>query len=213
MNTPHNHAHGHQGRSNRSRSVTPPRRRSRWLTIGLPSAAMVVLIGGSALAWLLTPPPMPADAEDALKLLTSARFARLDDAGKQRYQDRIGELFRDMDADQRRAFRERMRGNEDLREALGRMMRDRMRQQAREFATAAPAERLAILDRILDQQEQWRGRDDERGPRPEGGPPPGFGGDRRQRMADRFEQGNPQDQALMGEFFRAMRARRDQRSR
>jgi hypothetical protein len=212
MNTSHNHPHERSGRSNHTRPVTTPARRSRWLTLGLPVTAVVVLIGGSALAWLLTPPPMPADADDALRLLTSARFARLDDAGKHRYQDRIGELFRDMDADQRRAFRDQMRGNDDLREALGRMMRDRMRQQARDFATATPAERLAMLDQIIDQQEQWRGRG-EGGPRPEGGPPPGFGGDRRERMADRFEQGNPQDQALMGEFFRAMRTRREQRNR
>jgi hypothetical protein len=105
MNTSHNHSHEHSGRSNHTRPVTTPARRSRWLTLGLPVTAVVVLIGGSALAWLLTPPPMPADADDALRLLTSARFARLDDAGKHRYQDRIGELFRDMDADQRRAFR------------------------------------------------------------------------------------------------------------
>ncbi len=211
MSKPHSNPHGHRDRPNHARSTSAAPPRSRWLTIVLPVTAVVVLIAGSALAWLLTPPPMPVDADEALRLLTSPRFARLDDAGKQRYQDRVGELFRDMDADQRRAFREQMRGNEDLREALGRMMRDRMRQQAHEFATATPAERAAILDRIIDQQEQWRGRD-EGGRRPEGGPPPGFGGDRRQRMADRFEQGNPQDQALMGEFFRAMRTRRAQRN-
>jgi hypothetical protein len=205
MNRPNHHRHTPAPSTGRAE------RRSRWLTVGLPVAAVVVLVGGSALAWLLTPPAMPHDAEEALRVLASPRFARLDEAGRQRYQDRIAELFRDMDADQRRAFRQQMRDDPDLREALGGMMRDRMRQQAREFAVASPAEKMAMLDQIIDQQEEWRGRG-EGGQRPEGwqGRDPG---DRRQRMADRFEQGNPQDQALMGEFFRALRARRDQRNR
>ncbi len=192
----------------------------RWLAYGLPIVAIMVLMGGATLAWLLTPPAMPGDATAALKVLTSPRFTRLDDIRKQRYHDRIGELFRDMDADARLAFREQMRTDSELREQLRNMMRDRMRDQARRFADGSPEERVAMLDEMIDRRGQWGGDRGAGPPRDQAGPPRDQQesrepreprGDPRERAADRFEQGNPQDQALMGEFFRALRARSQQR--
>jgi hypothetical protein len=194
----------------------------RWILVTvLAAAAVVVLVTGVTYAWLITPPPLPQSLEQAMGTIGSARYERMPDYRKREYLEQTRRLMREMPQDERTQVMEDVRSNPELRQTMGRVMRGEMRRRATAFAKADSAERIRLLDEAIDTMGQWRNR----GRRPDGagggrGDGAGRGdaeqrSDRRGRMRDRiqgmFEEGNPQDAALIGEFFRALRQRREER--
>ncbi|MCC7144887.1 MAG: hypothetical protein IT443_00425 [Phycisphaeraceae bacterium] len=192
----------------------------RWgWTIGLCLAAVVTLSVGAYMTWLLTPPALPNSLEDAVALAGSARYQRLDPNTRARYMERMQQMFANSSREDRQAMWQKMRDDEQARQAMRQLQEDMMQQRMQEFFTATPEERNAMLDKILDSPMG-------RGGGPPGGPPPGANnappgpgkgpgnrppGNPAQRMKNRMEKGNPQRQAYMSEFRKAMMERRKER--
>ncbi len=183
------------------------------------------LASGVYYTYLITPPPMPETAEQAVKTMGSARFERLPDYRKAEYATQARKLIQELPDEERREFRENMRNDESLRRNFRQVGMTAMIDRARNFAKAAPEDRIKILDEEIDRRERRRTerrrqRSDRGDARPGGDRRQGRrgGGDRQARRArmrehiqDRIQHGNPQTGALRGEYFRAMRARREQR--
>ncbi|MCC7409421.1 MAG: hypothetical protein IT442_15260 [Phycisphaeraceae bacterium] len=196
----------------------------RRIKIILPTAAIVCLTAGSVWAWWLSPPAMPDDMNQAVDVLASGRYQRLDKDARQRYLDRAAELFINASPEDRQGLRQKFQDHPELRRVMREVGQEMMDNQVERFIAASPQERQQILDDVIDRQQAFMRRPGD-GPRtrpstrPSGGPqggPPGWGGsssDRRQRAADRQEKGNPQQQALRREFFEAMRQRQQERQK
>lgn len=192
--------------------------RRKVLTVGLAVAAAVCLAVGGYAAWLLSPPPLPRTLPEAVALAKSARYQRLDAPTRAQYLQRMQNLFQSSDPENRRAIWEQVRDDPEARQALGQMTEEMMGLRLQAFAKADAAGRRQILDEAIDQWEARRTQmanrpatrpAGERGPGPGG--PNGAGGDRMARMRERMQKGNPQQQALMREFMRAMQERRRER--
>ena len=191
------------------------------LTVAVMMAAGItaVVIGGYY-AWLSPPPPLPQTADDVLTMIRSARYARLPEYRQQEYLDHGRRLLRDLSPEQRRALYERAGADESARQALREVRRGAMIQRAIEYARADVQARTRLLDTQIDRMEERRARRTREGGRRPGRERGGDSGNRaerrgrfRERMQDRFETGNPQLNSLIGEYFRALRARREQRRR
>lgn len=204
----------------------------RRLKIILPAATVVCLTAGSVWAWWLNPPAMPNDMNQAVDVLASGRYRRLDKDAQQRYLDRAGELFMNASPEDRQGLWQKFRDHPELRQAMREVGQQMMDRQVEQFAAATPEERAKILDAAIDRQQAFMRRppgSTGAGPpgppgdgprtRPSGDRPPGpgWGGgspaERRQRAADRQEKGNPQKQALRREFFEALRKRQQERQK
>ncbi|MEM6391781.1 MAG: hypothetical protein AAF797_03325 [Planctomycetota bacterium] len=190
--------------------------------------AIASLTGAGYYFWSITPPAMPETIEEARAVMVSDRYARLPEERKRAYQERFNQLYRELPQEQRQAVREQMRDDPVFRDAAGEARWAAMVMRAREWWVAPPEQRDAIMDRHLD---EWGQR---RGGRPggdgaSGGQRPPRSEDtrteeqreaqraeRRTRMRegieDRFSNGNPQEQAMIGEYFRARRERMQSRS-
>lgn len=117
----------------------------------LVATGVAVLTGGVYATWLMTPPGMPTTAEEAAEMLTSARFQRLPIERKEAYIARMRELISEMDDEQRRAFFEANRDNDELREVTREVFQEVVMNRAREYAAADPNVRLAMLDETIDE--------------------------------------------------------------
>lgn len=188
------------------------------LSISLAIAAVVSLAAGGYAAWLLSPPPLPRTLPEAVALAKSKRYQRLDAPTRAPYLQRMQTLLQSGDREERRVIWQQLRDDPEARQALRRMTQEMMGLRLQAFAKADAAGRKQILDEAIDQWEARRTQAasraatrpvGERGPGPAG--PGGAGGDRMARMRQRMQKGNPQLQALMHEFMRAMQERRRQR--
>ncbi|MEM1211808.1 MAG: hypothetical protein AAGI68_05850 [Planctomycetota bacterium] len=199
--------------------------RKRMLAGTLIALAITSLAGAGYYFWYVSPPAMPDTIEEARVVMTSARYDRLPDERKRAYQERFVQLVRELPEEQRQAVREQMREDPAFRDAAGEARRAEMIARIREWWEAPADQRDAIMDRHLAEQEQRGGRR---------GGPPGEGrpqrpddtrteeqreADRatrrnalRDRIEDQFSNGNPQEQAMMGEYFRSRRERSQNRS-
>lgn len=149
-----------------------------------------VLVGGAAMAWYLTPPALPESEEQALRVMKSARFARLSADAKEPYYDIIREKW-GMNPDFRRQWFE----DEDLRDAGREMFMQMMNERLDAYMLAGFEERKDMMPPMM-------------------GPPPGMGngpplnmpnqGQMRERMSERLSNGNSQRGAAMGEMIRSM---------
>jgi len=136
-------------------------------TIGIGAAIIVALAGGVVGAWWMfqpndSPPPPPPEVseqspEDVAQYLASEQFAKLDEAKRQEYFDRVV-----ADKPQRRAMRaahselneqQRKQLQKNVRPLARRMMRRRM---DRYFETKDPREKTAFLDEIIDDMQARR---------------------------------------------------------
>jgi hypothetical protein len=198
-------------------------------------AGVSVLTGGIYYTWLITPPGPPKTAEEGVKTIGSARFARLPDYRKSAYMEQTRDLVMRLPQDQQREIVRQFHDNEAVHRQMEQGFRAAMTKQVMDFAKASPEDRLKLLDAAIDREEQmrsmWGGG---RGP---GGPPggggfgrPGQGGPGAQgqapgrggpggpghgnwqaRMQQMVEHGNPQQFALMRQFRQAVEMRRAQR--
>ena len=203
----------------------------KWVVTSLLAVvAAAAVTYGVYYVWLTTPPAMPETLEQAVEVVNSPRFAQLSPQRKEAYQTRMMELFREADDTEREAVRDRVRDEPELRRGMRDTMREVMFNRVQAFATASPSERKKMLDEDIDRMQQMRRN---RPPRPEGGERRGGGGgprgdrsddgsaenrqrdpdrpSRRERMQDRIEHGDPQRQALMMEYWRALRERMEER--
>jgi hypothetical protein len=171
--------------------------------------ALAILLGLGAVAWALLPPGPDPQLVKVQQL-------------QQKLFDPDGKM---PDADRRKAFGEFGREAEKLTpEQLAKLMRDspfakRMQQTVVSYFDLPEDQRVAALDKQIDEMEKFRKdmekRRGERGGRPEGGPPGGFRNrgnmnesDMRKRMLDNT---SPQERAMFGEYMQQMQARRKQR--
>ncbi len=113
-------------------------------------AGVGTLMTGGYLTWLRTPPAMPTTAEGAADTLMSERFRRLPAERKLAYMERVRELIRGMSAEERRAFFERYRGDDEFFRAAREAMMEMAVERARQFAEAPPQQRAAMLDEVID---------------------------------------------------------------
>lgn len=199
--------------------------RKRILAGTLITLAAASLAGAGYYFWYVSPPEMPDTIEEARVVLTSDRYTRLPEERKRAYQERFVQLVRELPEEQRRAVREQMQADPVFRNAAGEARRAEMIARIREWWEAPEDQRDAIMDRQIAEQEQRGGR---RGGGPgQGGPPrpddtrtdeqrEADRAERRNRLRDRiedqFSNGNPQEQAMMGEYFRSRRERSANRS-
>ena len=174
--------------------ATPTAR--RWVvTAACVVVGGAVLAGGSYLAWLRTPPPMPTTVAQAVALVDSPRFTRLPESRRADYLVQVQRLMRDLPEDQRR----------DAWRQLGPVGQEVWIARAKAFAEASPADRTAMLDAFIAMSEQWRSRrqaQEQKGQRDD------RRGEMRQRMEEFMQHGDAQGQAYMQEFFKALRQRR-----
>lgn len=134
------------------------------------------------------------------------------------------------DAERREGFSELRQEAEKLTpEQQGQLMREnpmakRFQQTINDYFNAPEKERVAMLDKQIDQMEQWRKQREASGkgrpPGPPGGPggpggPRGGGGmdgNRENQMRKRMlDNTSPQQRAMFGQYFDDMNKRRQQR--
>ncbi len=192
----------------------------RLMQIGLLVAAAAGSLGWGAYQWWLrTPPPMPDTVEQAIELFKSERFTRLPETRQEAYYDRSRELFERLDGDRRRELRVRYENDAAARDAVSNAMLTMITKQARNFITMEPVQRQVVVDGFIAMQElgarRHAQRQAERGHEPAD---PDRQRRREQRLDDArgrieswVEQGNPQRQAYLSEFFKAIRERRIER--
>lgn len=202
------------------------------ITIGSVSVllGLGVLSGGAYAWWLGTPPPLPTTLDESITTLTSARYQRLTEEQKEPYLEQARRLTESLSPDERRSQWEKMRQNPEQQRAMREAQGDMMLLRAKEFAMADPIRRTQIVDQAIGMMEMGRGATTR--PAREGGDRAARANNpdrpdrpemseeerakqREKRMAEgksriqkRIEKGNPQRQAYMSEFFKAVRERR-----
>lgn len=164
--------------------------------------AAAALVGGAWVWWMSRPVEMPGSAEEALAVLGSARFERMDADRRRQYASEAGRLFMELSREERAE----LFGEGENREALRALREDMFDDMAYRFARGEGLE------------FPWgrRGGDGERRERRGPGGPGGPGEmdpERRAEMRDRFndrmnqmfQSGNAQSTGLRGEMFQRMR--------
>lgn len=177
--------------------------------------------------WLTTAPPMPQTIEQAVALHNDPRYQGLPPQRRAAYIARSRELYEQLDDDAKRQWRQQMREDPEARAAARDAMREQMLNRARDFTLADEAERNKILDQTINMmiaaeaagrmrnraggndrerpeltEEEQQQREQRRAERREQG---------RRQIQQMIEQGDPQRQAYVGEFFKALRERREER--
>lgn len=209
-------------RVNLDETVSPKRRpidagwnKRRKIVVGAVSGCLAVAAAaGGLMVWsAMTPPPLPRSAEEAMRVLASDRFDRLEPERREAYVTEASRLLQDLPADQRRAFFQEL--PEEHRQGMRVLMEERMDDLARRIARGEvdPSDPETM-------REMFGGmRRGEGGGRPGGGD---GGGDRggwrggdgnwQARISDRLSQqvqsGSAQRTGLRTEMFRAMREAR-----
>ncbi|MEQ9453024.1 MAG: hypothetical protein RLN76_00345 [Phycisphaeraceae bacterium] len=180
--------------------------------------AIVVVSLGGYLFWANQLPAMPENADDVVALLSDSRFENLPPERREVYVQRMFDIRSTLDEDERRRLFDTMRDNDIARDNMRVVMEQSMVSNARAFARASEEERQVILANVSQMFQGMRppGQRGDGGQRGEGGQRP-EGGDRdsrRERMQERIMEraasGNPQDSAMIREFFTALRQQREQ---
>lgn len=179
----------------------------KWILV---SAMIVIaagaLAGGIYYAWLTTPVGPPTSVAEATDTIGSTRFERMPEYRRVAYLEQTRNLMHDLPRDEQRAFFEEMNRDEHTRATLRRAGEGMIMQRVREFAAADEQQRIAMLDMMIDLQEQMGAMRPERRSGEAG---------RADRWRKRFEQviqeGNPQMLGLTMEAVDAMQKRRQER--
>lgn len=192
-----------------------------WLTV-----AGVGVVG--AVIWILTwgpgvpvPDPVTAPTDSVRKFMASKAFASLDEPAREAFVAKVREL----PEERRREVFSREGLSEDEQRALRRNLRGtgrvRMVGDVKKFFELSPDEQVAQLDQRIDEmqtrRQAWEQR---RTASPNTARPEGAERRRRQPSADRMQtwmerrlsEHPPLERAMFQEYFRRLRARRQQRS-
>lgn len=179
--------------------------------IVLPLLAVAALVFGGYQAWLRTAPPMPETVDDVEGLLNSARYARLSNAEKRPYQERMNEMWGSLSREDRKQLGERLEDNAEARqEAFEQGMRTMYKTMVIQQDEAA---RNVMLDMIINQMESAEGRQRRQDDLASSDTPEGQEreAEARQRMFDWLDKGDPQTMGYGSEFFKLLQDRRKQR--
>lgn len=179
-------------------------RKKRVVGAGSVAVALAAIAGGVAWAVMTRPPGLPKTAAEAVAVMSSDKYDRLDEQRQRQYASEAARLLRELPEEDRRALFADGANRDAMREVGMAMMDEMVLRFARGEEMQMPFGRM--------------------GGRPGGGPPgqrpPGDdqqgGEDRRAAMADRinsmlddqFTSGNAQMTGLRGEFFSSMSSRR-----
>lgn len=208
-------------------SETPaPAAPSQWRRKAI--AALVVALGLASVAWGVKhwrdqlPPPLPSTPQEAMDFLASPRFASLSSDRKQDYVQHSMELMEKLKPEEKAAIREDWRKKMQENPELEKNTRDAREQmlyaRAAKYVHATPEQQKQMVDEVVTGMRMMGAMGAMRGP---GGPGSGPGGgqapdpareaERQQRRADmqariqdRIQHGNPQQQAYVAEFFKAV---------
>ena len=179
--------------------------------IVLPILAAAALVGGGYFALLQTSPPMPETVEDVESLLNSARYARLSNAEKRPYQERMNEMWGSLSKEDRKRLGEQLKDNADAQQ-------EAMEQGLRTMYTTMivnqnEAARNAMLDMMINQMESAEGKDRRQGGQAAGDTPEGRErqAESQRRMLNWMDQGDPQTMGYGSEFFKLLQNRRKER--
>jgi len=200
-------------------------RRTKRILVWL-AGLVTVALGAWLVASLLEPaPPNPetASSKEIASYLVSDKFEKLSDAKKDAYSERLRQLPEDR---RRELFqvqgltsqeRRRLGGN------MGRGFRREMMQEMKDFFKLSPEQQLAALDKRIAEMDARRRDMQARRPNPGGGarqsgtpgrPPRGprrINADRMQQfMEQRLSNTTPEERAVMSEYWRRLRERRQQ---
>jgi len=188
---------------------SPAKKKAVGVAAGVLSLAM--LAAGGWWMFQLMPVSMPKNANEALAVMNSGKFANLDEARKRDYSEEAWRLIMQMSEEERRKL---LRADENE-EGRRRLMEQRMAESARRFARGQELE-FPFGQGMRGPGDGRPG--DGRGP----GGPPGTGEQRppqdektaeqrRQQMAGRIKDGiqtgNAQNIGLMGEMRKRMQGR------
>lgn len=184
-------------------------------------AAIVLSLGLGYTYWPTGQPTMPETMEDVPVLLQSRAYANLTPAQRRPYVQRVSELMRSSDREQRRAV---MENSEQSRDAMRDLRRQMMLDRAKQFALADAATRQQMIIEDRARMEQMGGRRGPGGGGPggdrSGGEGAGDRGDRpepteaekeerREKHESRIEEwvneGNGQEWALVREYMQQVR--------
>ena len=195
-------------------------------------SAIVLIIGLAYTYWPVRMPDMPETMEDVPALLESKSYANLSKEQRRPYVQRVSELMRTSDREQRRAMMQN--STEESRDAMRDMFREQMLERVKAFALADAATQAKMIAEDRARFEAMgggrRGPGGEgRGPRGEGGEGGERGGDgsrgdrpepteeeraerraeHQSRVEDWVNEGNGQEWALIREYMQRVRPRRD----
>ncbi len=182
--------------------------------LALVVVSMIVLaIGLGYTYWPTGTPAMPETMEDVPILLESNAYKNLSPEQRRPYVERVSELMRSSDREQRRAV---MEGSEQSRDAMRDMFRQMMSDRAKQFALADTATRQQMIVEDRARMAAMGGRrgpggegrgEGQRGDRPE--PTEEEKAERREKREQMVEQwvneGNGQDWALIREYMQQVR--------
>lgn len=174
--------------------------------------AVGVLSGGAYYVWLTTPPPMPATMQEAADLLSSTRYQRLPDSRRYDYMQRATQLFENATPEQKKELANQLRKNAKENGLISKVVEDRINMEVRNYIRADDFERRIIIDRTIGLQMLAEARRAKR-PAKEMTPERQARVEKRKSafaamVEDRLEKGNPQQQSYVGEFVKAVMARR-----
>jgi len=177
--------------------------------------ALLVVLGIAAVAYAFLPAGPDPDVV-RVQQMQEKLFdpnAKMSDDDRMKGFREMGEASRNLTDEQRMQV---MRENP---------MAKRMRQSVVDYFDAPENERMAMLDKHIDEGEKMRKEFEKRmkdrqakgggGPGGFGGGPPrgagGPGGDRNERAKKMLDNTSPQERAMFGEYFKQMSDRRKQR--
>ena len=180
---------------------------------------ILVISGISTLGWggyqamQQLPPPWPTTPEEALAVIDSSRYDRLPEYRQREYRIQAGILLKKMPQEKRREI---FRSNNQMHGKLREVFREQMVQKAIDFANADLQQREVLIDMAINEWNRKRGQHIKQG-RKQRGNKSATDPHRNERLSkfkahlqDRFQHGNPQENALIGEYFRAIKRRHKQ---
>ncbi|MEL7474104.1 MAG: hypothetical protein AAGK04_12370 [Planctomycetota bacterium] len=193
---------------------------------GAGAAALVALAAGVWFFLDRQPPALPKTAQEAMAVMTSAKFERLPDERRRQYAAEARRLIGDLPEEERRAFRQDDESRDAMRAMFREMMDDAVLRYARGedlegmFPGRGPGRgRPGGGGGDARSRDGTNGRDGGRGGeggRRPGGREGGRGGDpdarqarMRERLSNYFNEGNAQMGSLRGEMFKRRAAERE----
>jgi len=133
--------------------MNPRRLRGKWWLVLVPVAMATAVLGGYC-TWLQTPLPLPETVDEAIWTVQSSRYQRLPEYRKHEYLFHMRGLIQTMSGQAREQALETVRADPEIREALGTMRHNVMMDHVMAYTRSTPAERLQILDKMIDRMKQ-----------------------------------------------------------
>lgn len=179
------------------------------------AVSLGVLVFGVRYWWMHRPLGLPQTAEQAVAGVASDRFKNMPEYRQQEYLEQTRRLMDELPREERRALVESV---PEFREVVGEARMREMEQRMKDYMLADAATRAQMDQEAEQRMAQWRqnrpaGQGGPGGPRPDGDRQPSgeWQSRMRERMEQRFEEGNPQLNGWRSEFFRHRREQQEKK--